>query len=559
MSGQLASRTFGLVIKLQAEEPLVLTDGSAESMGHQTLEHVPGSMLLGAFATAWARGHKGIVPDDDPEFRSLFLDGNVSWGHGCPVVAGDSAVPVPLCWQRKKNGEGLPAPDEDAEKCRVANLLALEEGDDIDGLFKQAFNTQDEPKSKLKKLGQGFMGAESLRLNDTGRLWNMHVSVAEQRKARDGQLFGFSSVAPGAVFASDLLCADAASRDALKAFLAKVEHIHVGHARSAGYGRLRVVSVTAAEKGPQVLEAGENVLFLVSDYVPARSWESPRESLERELKALAGDKTSFVEDKFFCAYEELSGFNNMWRLPKRSVTTFVRGSVLVVDCPGRVELPSSLGGRQSEGFGRLLANPAFLKDKIVRPGAPKESAENAPVKASTALVEDGGPLLRAMRHRALSRQAEEAAVQFVSSPLINAFLDGAVEERDPSFSQLGNLRQLVATRPPADWARLFDKMLEKTPGEQWRNAESVCPFASTVVDHDRLKKRHDHISVIMSRLLKMEELKKLMTASPSLPGGACSRAEREAFDEQAARLALLALVNAWSKGRRIKEQGGENR
>ena len=40
-------------LKLEALQPLVITDGTTEGQTHRTLEYIPGNMLLGALAGAW--------------------------------------------------------------------------------------------------------------------------------------------------------------------------------------------------------------------------------------------------------------------------------------------------------------------------------------------------------------------------------------------------------------------------------------------------------------------------------------------------------------------------
>ena len=87
------------LIRLRAEEPLVITSGSSESMAHETLGHIPGNMLLGAFAAAWKRTHRNSAPDSSPAFRRLFLDGSVSWGMASPLCGKDpeSRFRVAIC------------------------------------------------------------------------------------------------------------------------------------------------------------------------------------------------------------------------------------------------------------------------------------------------------------------------------------------------------------------------------------------------------------------------------------------------------------------------------
>lgn len=67
-------------LHLKAEEPLVITDGSSEGMSHETLNYIPGSMLLGAFASIWVKNNANINPDESSEFNDLFLNGKVKWG-----------------------------------------------------------------------------------------------------------------------------------------------------------------------------------------------------------------------------------------------------------------------------------------------------------------------------------------------------------------------------------------------------------------------------------------------------------------------------------------------
>ena len=87
-----------LKIKIKALEPLVITDGSAESMAHSTLEYIPGNKLLGAMAFKWVSENKNERADDNPEFVNMFLNGAVEWGHAYPLAMGEETIPVPLSY-----------------------------------------------------------------------------------------------------------------------------------------------------------------------------------------------------------------------------------------------------------------------------------------------------------------------------------------------------------------------------------------------------------------------------------------------------------------------------
>ena len=73
-------------LKIEALQPLVITDGTTEGQTHKTLEYIPGNMILGALATAWKRNNPNVIPDDSGEFCNLFLSSKVKWGHAFPLA-----------------------------------------------------------------------------------------------------------------------------------------------------------------------------------------------------------------------------------------------------------------------------------------------------------------------------------------------------------------------------------------------------------------------------------------------------------------------------------------
>lgn len=524
---------------LAAQEPLVITDGSAESMGHQTLAHIPGNMLLGALAHAWKRLHPGSPPDDSPEFVSLFLTDDVQWGHAYPRVGERTTVPLPLSFQKVKNHDGLPVEgDRDASDCRVFNTLALSEEEKLTDCYRRHHPDEASGPVKLSKLGDGFMTPDTCCMPRLPQCWTMHVALSEARTAAESQLFGYSALAPGAVFESRVLCKDEKTARAVLDLVAAAPDLHVGHARSAGYGRVycRAAPADHPEQQPQGEQA---VFFLLSDYLPVHSWETPLESLERELGRVLDVPLRLDAMHQFCAYIHIAAFNGLWRLPRRSRMALKRGSVLRATWQGTARpLPPSLGGWRREGYGRLLCDPAFLGDEMVRPQVAVPAAA-APKVQPPALT----PLVRVLRRRGLERQAQDAAMNFVNSDDVRHFIETAAGNKRPSQSQRGNMRLLVGTRPRSEWKGIFTDMLTKTSGEQWKKAEACCPVTTY----------RDNLSAIMPRLLDETEFEKLAATEISCLGGAPDEREQEAFKDRFHRLALLELLNAWEKAFRRKE------
>ena len=140
---------------------------------------------------------------------------------------------------------------------------------------------------------------------------------------------------------------------------------------------------------------------------------------------------------------------------------------------------------------------------------------------------------------------------FVTSDDIEIFLKSVQSSDTPTNSQLGNLRQLISSKAPSDCKKAFTAMLEKTPGEQWKQSVAKCPFTDT----DTL----DHLSDIMQRFLDFGQMEKhFFTQHPSLVLGKASADEETFFKHKTWQLAMLALLSAWNTGRR-NAQGGSSK
>lgn len=295
-------------ITLAALQPLILTDGSAESMAHQTLSYIPGNMLLGAFAQVWRSLNPDICPDDDPRFRTLFLEDGVEWGHAYPLAAGQPCAPIPLCFQKVKNHKGLPMEglNDVADKASpIFNLARFKDGETVRDLFATHFPQFDEP-AKSKKLPEGFMAPDSCCRPNQRQVWNIHVALGTGRSAQEGQLFGYSALAPESRFEAVLHCQDEITTQILREVLATGTRIRVGHARSAGYGLVEQAWRMTPDPAEKITAKGDVLVFLHSDYIPRHSWESPVDSLCEELKLQA---SGLELDSVFGRHVEIQGFN----------------------------------------------------------------------------------------------------------------------------------------------------------------------------------------------------------------------------------------------------------
>lgn len=530
-----------LELTLTAREPLVITSGSAESMAHACLEYIPGSMLLGAFASVWKGKNQGN-PDLSPVFQQLFLNGDVSWGCAYPLCGSKQSVPVPLSYKREKSMDALPVSGLpfDPAKFAVLNSLALP-GDDEDAELRRAWEEKwgaSRQPPKFKKLNALFMQPQTLRKPVIHKVWNTRVALGEQRSALPSQLFGFSALASGAMFKAQIYCRTDTAAQNLGQLLRGLEWIRVGHARSAGYGLARLEIEWLKQPEEQKRTAATHDIYLLSQYLPDPPWENPLANFLARLEELTGQKPELL--KSFLAYNQIEGFCSHWQKPRDSRISLAQGSAFRLRFAVDVSLPPAfeLGGGRLEGYGRILANPAFLKD--VWPQIPVEKATEAK-KTAAENPNIKAPFWGILRRRALLRVARKQALDWLEHEKWKKFLGDASRLSQPSLTQVSNLLTLTCEE--------FEKMLAKTPGEQWRAGVASNPFGSG----------REHLHVIMRSLLDQQVfLDEFRTAKEiALPGGKADESELKEFESKSHDLFRRELIRTWIKYSRSSQREGQ--
>lgn len=539
-----------LELTLTAKEPLVITSGSAESMAHSCLSYIPGSMLLGAFAGVWVRARPDVHPDSSPEFQSLFLNGDVSWGCAYPLCGPDACVPVPLCYMREKSMAALPVYGQKfsekefkEKKFAVFNPLPLAAGEDesesLSAVWRKNFDVGNRV-AKFKKLPAAFMEPRTLWRPDIRMVWNTRVALGRKRSALEGRLFGFSALAPGSTFRAEIRVGSKEAENSLAATLADLNEIRVGHARSAGYG-LAGLEFAWMEAPPSENFGGEIFdVYLASRYLPNPPWEDPLANFVAKLGEIAGAPAT--AEKTFLAYEQVEGFDGHWKRPRDSRPGLVQGGVVRIRFAKPVSLPESaaLGAAQAEGFGRVLVNPAFLKDVLPKISAASPEKPKKPASAPASL---GAPFWRILRARAVERAARRQALLWLENAAWQNFLKDAEMLDQPSASQRANVMTMTRAE--------FEAMLAKTPGRQWKDAVAFNPFGQN---------RREHLHEIIRLLLDPQAFASAFPAETglALPGGAAAQAEIDAHARKSHAIFKRELIRTWSKNARIRQTEGKD-
>lgn len=379
------------------------------------------------------------------------------------------------------------------------------------------------------------MQPDEMRQPKLRKLWNTRVALDRERRAQESQLFGFFALAAGTTFYSEIYCHDDEACELLRQIFAKNDAFCVGHARSAGYGKVSISNVAMRQAEPEDKRARVLNIYLLSDYLPMPAWEEPRANLLRALGDKFGEKIDV--DSQFIAYKLLEGFDAHWHKWRDSRQALQAGSVLKISTPGEFSFSSdfSLGADRHEGYGRILVNPSFL-DKV-EPVIPEKTEKPAPKPVVPTRTQLSSPVWNVLKERTLERLAQNQALRWLHHEKWQVFLESARHLDRPTASQRANLRAISLED--------FNALIEKSAGEQWKAQYCANPFGSG----------NEYLHKIIFNLLDREKFLQKFPLDENLPW---QEGERE-LAARACEIFRHELLRAWGQNARIrqKERNGE--
>lgn len=313
---------------------VVVTANAATVGGHQGLDHLPGSLFLGAAAGSSIR--KGAA--FDPHF---FLSGRVRFLDAYPLAEGNPTLPIPFSFHRIKG--------EDWRGKHPVNLL------------------EDVPLKDGEQINQWREGylSESGVIAKPGLESRMKTAIdRENRRSAEGQLFGYQSIPAGSKFRMKV---QADRQEDLKTVAEWFEQgsLRLGRSRSAEYGQVKITPVESqpAESSAQTPE-GWVVLYLKSDLALSRQG-MPVLTPSGEDFGLPG--ATLIPKRTFLRSRSYSPWNAFFNCRMEERQVLCKGSILtfrLASRPSLEEIRSNLsrgvGLHREEGLGQILVNPAFL-------------------------------------------------------------------------------------------------------------------------------------------------------------------------------------------------------
>lgn len=456
-------RTLDLTLNLQ--DDLVASERSATEGGHESLDFIPGSMLLGAVA---ARLYGDCTRE---EAYRLFHSGAVRFGDGVPLAQGQPCWPMPLCWHERKDE---PATDHD-DRLDPSKLRNLQFG---------SFPPSDQPK----QLRDGFVRTDGLTLKPTRSL-RMKTAIDPQTgRVAESQLFGYEAIPAGQVFVARIE-ADEDFPDALWQRVADLfkqsGEVLLGRSRSAEYGRVRVERTATGIAPPPSAPASDRLmLWCLTDLALLDDWGQP--TLRPLPKHFGLDRGRFDPVRSFLRFRRFAPWNAYRRTYDCQRQSIRRGSVIAladIDLPltnaERVRIAAGIGLYREQGLGRVCLDPRLLA--TAQPAFDPAIADRMPAVAAPR--PPANPLivwLEGQRSGSTARRAAEVEAKAQAKALESRYRlahayagipDGLPV--GPSPAQWGNVYEAArtATDRNALRAALFDgaNAICKEIGENWKD------------------------------------------------------------------------------------------
>jgi CRISPR-associated protein Csx10 len=363
--------------------PLALHRTRAGRQFTETLDYVPGSTLRGALAEAYLVQHG--MNADDPDFKALFVSGQVSYPDLWPTIPSTNTVLLPI-------------------SARICKRHGFDHYDSLcDGLLTRAYRSTNDKKplcmvclkdDKEEDLDRARGYLQDLATKKPLRLaYRLRMNVAMERaigSQASGLLFSHQTVQThaevkdGEVLFTGIVRAESeAQYQTLKAFAPKETTLSLGASRSRGLGEAEIIDwqENTTANPPLSERWGElnNVAALIG--APKRVFSITLMShlilrdklLHPKLEKLdSGDFGLPSNLKCAACFTNaivVPGWNSALGMPKPDSIALCRGSVWLFEVEEQFETEvfqqlgtlekEGLGERRAEGFGRVLACAPF--------------------------------------------------------------------------------------------------------------------------------------------------------------------------------------------------------
>lgn len=413
--------------KVTLLEPVVLSRTAATVGVAETLDFIPGSVLLGVFARQWYG--KWRTEGDLEKARMVFESDQVRFGPAYPCVDGKVSLPIPLSWHSRKG-----ALTKNAER-QVDNGVR-----DLSGLsWLKAFDG-DQPV----QMREGYFSSETRRFAQVQRGQVLKTAIDQDRRqfnrSAESQLFGYRYLQAGASFEG---CIECDSDDGLEIKNFDGARIELARSKGVEFGSAQL-EISLVENAPNTPNASGDLLtaYAESDWALLDRWGNPTVEPEASFFGLTG--WEIVPEKSFLRFRRYRPWNAKRHHRDLERVVVSRGSVVVFrrsqeNGDREQGLPSWVGGWNREGLGMVRWNPKFLSNEWLVQEIPWNELDEEP--GCPAAVRE--KLKKEVKNNFVLARYEAREDAEVARFSGQEWADKWLKFQSPSATQWGRLRSLA--------------------------------------------------------------------------------------------------------------------
>ena len=324
-----------LFFKCTLTSDVVLNSTLATEGNLASLDYIPGSNFLGIVA---GRLYDSV---DTVKAFDLFHSGKVKFGDACIYEEGIS-YPIPFSFFNGKN-----AATREANFYLHHKIVGKSPKDDKGNIIQ------------LKQERQGYiLLGGSIRKNIKKTFSLKSAQDRNTRSSKDGQMFGFESISKGQTFLFPVQFEDESLIDKVKDAL--VGERRIGKSKSAEFGQVTITEMLHIKEVSSFDSKGNYTLVYAQSNLCLED-ENGSQTFQPTAKDLGIVNGEIIWSKSQIRTYSYSPWNSIRNTSNTERHCIAKGSVFYVQ--GKPDkMKNTLGLFQSEGLGRVIYNPEFLKE-----------------------------------------------------------------------------------------------------------------------------------------------------------------------------------------------------
>ncbi len=420
---------------------VVVNSSMATEGNMSTLDYIPGSNFLGIVA---GKLYAKLKPE---ESFDIFHSGLVSFGDAtisCSELMG-YAMPFSLFMDKLNNEIGA-----DKAKVYLHHLINTN---------NQPVREADKSRLQLKQQRAGYVFSDGQTLKTIKK--NFAIKSAQDRKTRnskEGAMFGFESLEKGQEFIFSVRFKDDQYSKLVTDSLTGVQRL--GKSKNAEFGQVKITKISKPKTISSFKTAGYVLVYAQSNLCFNNHYG--QSTLQPTAAQLGVPSGTINWEKSQVRTHSYSSWNFKRNTTNTQRDCILKGSVFYVEKETFKNETSQVGSHQSEGLGRVIYNPVFLKEGADKPIAGFDFKQ----KVNNALATDGKELginAKTTLGKFLRQKQELKKVELTISKSIQEEIYSTRREiqnlKKISSSQWGGIRAYASKAKDMDalYNQLFDK------------------------------------------------------------------------------------------------------